>query len=108
MNKPLVDLAERGVVEAEAIHAARPEVLDEDVRSTDQPPQNVDAGRLMEIEPQAALVPIDRQEIRRDPLATGVALIGTDPRRPVAARRIAFRWLDLDDVCAQVRQNHGA
>ncbi len=57
------------------------------------------------VEPHAALVPIDREEVRRRPRPVGG---GADPWRAPAARPIALGRLDLDDIGAQVAEQHGA
>ena len=93
------------VVEAESGETARPEVLDEDVTARQQPAQDLGPLRAPEIEPDAALVPIDRQEVGR---RAGPGCRFPDPWRTPAAGRVAFGRLDLDDIGAQVGEEHRA
>ncbi len=53
------------IVEAEAVQAARPEVLDQHVRPTDQPADDFPTFRLAKVQAQAALVAVDRHEVGR-------------------------------------------
>ena len=62
---------------------------------------------LLEVEPDAALVPVDRQVVGRGPGLAG-RRGRADPRRAPAARRVAVGRLDLDDVGAEVGQQHRA
>src|SRR6478672_5948400 len=60
---------------------------------------------MAEVDPDAALVAVDREVVGRGPRAVGVA---ADPRRPPTARRVALGRLELDHVGAEVAQEHRA
>ena len=107
MDEPRVQPTQRLVIEAEPREPADPEVLDQDIAALEQPAQDGRAVGLLEVEPDAALVPIDREVVGRGPgLARGRRR--PDPRRSPAAGRVALGRLDLDDVGAQVAQQHRA
>ena len=58
---------------------------------------------VLQVEADRALVAVDRQEVGRGPRAGRRV---ADPRRTPAARRVAVGRLDLDDVGAEVGQEH--
>ena len=60
---------------------------------------------LPQVEPDRALVAVDRQVVGRGPRPGGLV---ADPRRAPAARRVALGRLDLDDVRARGREEHRA
>src|SRR5437870_5543634 len=95
VDEPGVDGAERLVLEAEPRRWSGPEVVQDDVSGRREPEQRAASGGLLEIEDQAALVPVAGEVERRHAGVSG---------RPEAARRVAFGGLDLDDVGAQVAQ----
>ena len=81
------------VAEAELLHRAAPEVLDQHVGVAHQAQQDLAALRLLEVERDAALVAVQHQERRRD---------AVDARLAIAARVVAAgQLLDLDDVGAE-------
>src|SRR5207253_2403878 len=94
-----VDRRQGVVAEAEALHGARPEILDEDVGALDEIPEDVGAFRGLQIEREIPLVAVDDEIRRRLP-----ALV----RRPgprLVARAGVFH---LDDVGPHVGQQHAA
>src|SRR6185437_11852579 len=94
VDQPGVQLAERRVREAELLEATDPEVLDDDVTAAEQRAQDVPSVLPPQVEAEAALVPVDGEVVRGRP---GAIHPRGDPRRAPAARRVAFRRLDLDD-----------
>ena len=105
MDEGRVQPRQLGVVEPESGEPAGPEVLDEDVAARDQATQDLGPLRAPQVEPDAALVPIDGEEVGGRPRAGRLL---PDPRRPPAAGRVALGRLDLDDVGAEVAQEHRA
>src|SRR6185369_2955715 len=59
--QPRVARGKRDSVESERIQFARPKILDQNVGLIEQSPQDLPAGRLFEIEQDAALAPRDIQ-----------------------------------------------
>ena len=105
VDEPRVERPQRLVVEPEPGEAIAPEVLDQDVRVGQQPAQDRRAVGALEVEAEAALVAVDREEIGGGPRP---GLDRADPRRTPAAGRIALRWLDLDHLGAEVAEQHRA
>ena len=99
MDEARVQRLERRVAEPQPVETARPEVLDEHVAAGDQAAEDLPAGVRREVEPDRALVPVDRQGVGRG--ARPVRL-GPDPGRPPATRRVAIGRLDLDHVGTEV------
>src|SRR5581483_2639564 len=77
------------VVDAEALRHARSKTLDHHVRVRGEPRYDVNGIRVLEIEGDAALVPI----------------LGLELHRHISAPRIAARRLDLDHIRAEVRED---
>ena len=100
-----VELAERGVAEPERGHPADAVVLDQHVRPREEPTKHLATGVGLQVEPDRALVPVDREEVGGRPRAVGLV---ADPRRPPAPRRVAVGRLDLDHVRAEVGEQHRA
>ena len=67
MDQARVQPSQRLIVEAEPREPADPEVLDQDVAALEQAVQDGDAIGLLEVEPDAALVAIDREVVGRGP-----------------------------------------
>ena len=105
VDESRVDPAQLGLVEPEPRKAADPEVLDDDVGTPEQPPQDVLAGFGAQVDAHAALVAVHRQEIGG---GSGARLLGTDPRRAPGAGRVALGWLHLDDLGPEVGEEHRA
>jgi len=100
-DDPLVQRPELRVGQAEPLHDARPEVLPDDVRLPHEIVEHLAAAVARQIERERLLVTVDRQEVRR--LAVGQERRPHDPHR-VAAVGV----LDLDDLGAQVGEQHRA
>ena len=67
MDEGRVERRERRVVEAEPVEAADPEVLDEHVGLRQEPAQDRRTLGLPEVEPDRALVAVDREVVGRGP-----------------------------------------
>lgn len=80
--------------EAEPGQRSGPEVLHDDVRSGDQPQGRVPVALLLEVEDHRALPAVEGED---DALA-----VGAD-----AARLVPVRWLDLDDLGAEIAEQLG-
>ena len=107
VDEARVAFRERVVAHAQPLHHARPEALDEDVVVLREPKQDVARGRLLQVEPQGALVAIERQEVGRRRavlLLLLAAVVGRHPADVVAAGRV----LDLEDLGSEVGQQQGA
>ena len=91
--------AQRLVVQAQALHQPRREVLDDDVGVADHVQEERTALGLFQVQHNAALVVVEQQEVHR-----------VEPRHlgTVAARLLAARRLDLEDVGAQPPEELGA
>jgi hypothetical protein len=87
---------QRGVVEAECSHHTRAAVFRENVCRIHQPRGDLAPLRGFEIQHDAALSPVDRVVGRR---------VTTDAAGHPAGH-VAFRRLDLDDVGAQIGEEH--
>ena len=104
MDEARVERGEDVVPEPEPGEAVRSEVLDEDVGVGEESAQHVGAGGLLQVEPEAALVAVDREVVGGGPASRRSSL--AHPRRAPAAGRVALGRLDLDDVGAEVGQEH--
>ncbi len=100
-----VQLAQDVVIEAEAGEATRPEVLDEDVAAGQQAAQHLGTVGLVQVERDRALVAVDREVVGRGPRVVGGV---ADPGWAPATGRIALGRLDLDDVGAEIAEEHRA
>jgi hypothetical protein len=89
VDQPRIDRRQRLVAEAEALHGARAEVLDEDVGRPDERLDHVHRLGRLEIERHAALVAVEEQ------VGRGLAVLVRGPGAGLVARA---RVLDLDDV----------
>ena len=91
---------DRLVAESQTVHRAGTEVLHEHVRPIEQLLENPARLRLLQIERQALLVPVDAEEVRT---------FFADERRSPPARVVpAAGLLDLDDPRAHVGEQHRA
>ena len=95
INQPGIAFAQRRIIETQARHAARFEVLDEDVRGIDQLVQRGQSRFAIEIERDTLLVAIEGAKKSR-------------ARTKQTARTVAARRFDLDDFGAKVAKNHPA
>ena len=95
----LVVLDGRGVIgwaggdEPQPIERTKPEILDHDIRARAQPPRDAEPCLVLQIEADAALVAVEHREIAR-------------ARSQQAARLIAAHRLHLDDVGAEIAEDH--
>ena len=78
VNQPRVALTQPLMAQAQPIHHARAEVLDQDVAAIGQAPHDLQALRLFEVDHHAAFVAVDHQEQGSRPRPAGMK------RRPVA------------------------
>jgi len=77
-------------------------VVHEEVRATQQPVQQLATRIGAQVEHDRSLVAVDRCEVRAAPLGRVAP-----PRRSPGARLVAVGRLDLDDIGAEVGQQHG-
>ncbi len=102
-----VRLPERLVADAEAIEHARAKALDQDVGRLRQPEQCLLSPFLLQIEPDGALVPVQRQVERRAGPQGRLLVRAVERRRPanvVAGAGV----LDLDHIGAEVGEQERA
>jgi hypothetical protein len=99
VHEPRVRGGELLVAESRALHHAGAEVLDHDVRSLGERAGSAARLWLGEVEDEALLVPVDREEVRRRPRRV--------VRRTPAPRLVAgLRALDLRHPGAEVAEQH--
>ena len=103
VDEARVDRRQLVVAEAQSSQRAGSEVLDQRVRTAKQPAEDRRAIGLLEIEPDAPLVPVDSEEVGRRSRPVRFA---ADPRRAPASGRVPLGRLDLHDVRAQVAEKH--
>jgi hypothetical protein len=94
-----VDAAGAGEIEPELVDRARSETLDEHVGAADQAVEDLEPARRLEVEGEAFLVSIQRDE--------GGALAAPVGRRPRSGVVPAAWALDLDDFRAHVAEGLG-
>ncbi len=92
-------VGEGGVAEAELLHGARPEILEEHVTLPDQGAQDRLSLGVLEVEGDALLVAIDRHE---------VGGFAAHERRPASGVVPLAGFLDLDDLGTHVPEHHRA
>src|SRR4029453_724812 len=90
---------DRSVVEAQALDDAGPKPFEEDIGALQQSPYDLLAGVGLEVDGDALLA-----EVADDRVGRVAAVARADRARPVAIADA----LDLDDVGAVLRQQHGA
>ncbi len=88
------------LAETDPLHHPRTEVLHENIGAGDQPAQDLRALRLLEIEGDRPLAAVGRNEQGRE-------LAGRVDRLAATPRDVSAERLNLDDVGALVRQEHG-
>ncbi len=99
VHEARVQARERAIAEAELVHRARTEVLQQHVALLDQLPKDLLSFLGLEIQGDALLAPVHRHEVGR---------LAADERRP-AARVVALAGLlDLDHLGAHVAEHHRA
>jgi hypothetical protein len=94
VDEARVGFAERGEVEAEPAHHARPVVLHQDVDFGGETVRGRDGALLLEVEHHAALAGVELAEVAAGAVA----------QRRARAHHVTFRRLDLDDVGAEIGQ----
>jgi hypothetical protein len=97
INDARVDCRYRLVADAQLVDDAGAKALDDDIRAGGEAHEGVDAGGLLEVQRQAALVAIDQLEIAR------LAVHGAGAACVVAGTGV----LDLDHVGAEIAEVHG-
>src|SRR5690606_10238577 len=95
IDEPGIDRGQSVVAEPEALHHARPEVLDDDIRLLDELLDDRDRFGSAQIEDDASLAAVERNEV--------VAEL-PEERGKVAGVVTLPGCLDLDDVCPEVTQ----
>ena len=96
VDEPGIHGANGFVLEAEPRRRLRAEIVHHHVRGLGEPEQRLPARLVLQVEDDAALVAIAREEERRHPRMA---------RGPEPARRVALRRLDLDHVGPHVAQH---
>ncbi len=103
-----VDLGQGRVVEAEPVEPADAEVLDEHVGAPQEAPQHGRAVGCLEVEPDRALVAVDREVVRGGPGIVRPGQSRADPWRAPRPRPVPVGRLDLDHVGPEVGEEHRA
>ncbi len=104
VDEPGVALGEPLVADAEAVHHAGAEVLDQHVGAVDQATEHLEALLLLEVDHHAALAAVDALEVA----AVGAVPAGLGRERGHLARAVAAGRLDLHHVGALVGEQHRA
>src|SRR5215207_3168604 len=102
-----VRLAKYLVADAQVVEHTRPEALDQGVGGLDQLEQRLSAALLLQVDPDRALVAVERQVERRAGPERGVLLGSVVRRRPADVVALAG-VLDLDHVGAEIGEQQGA
>src|SRR5262249_13899950 len=98
-NQPRIDLARRVIAKPKGFHGAGAKVFDQYVSGLDEPTQNLQRLRVLEVQCQAALTAVDTHKI---------GALTVDKRWTIAPRVIAsFRALHFHHIGAHVPQHHG-
>ena len=97
-----VDLANRLISQAQPLHHAGPEILDDDVGARDELLHQREIPSILKVRGEAALVPVDRMEERAVALHLKIREIEPPAELP------AVRPLDLNDGCAEIGESQGA
>ena len=104
VDEPRVLLAQPLVADAEAVHHAGPERLEQHVGAAREPQQHVAAAGRLEVDPDGPLAAVQRQERRGRRAGIGALVLRLGPADVVAHPRV----LDLDHVGAEVGQQQRA
>ena len=94
------ELAHRVVADAEPVGDSRLEALDHDVRGGDEPADRLLPGLGLQVDGDARLVAVQRQE------QTAELLAGTESGHAPAPRALALARLHLDHLGAEVAEQH--
>ena len=97
-------LAQALVADAEAVEHAGAEGLEQHVVLAGQAQQHVAPALVLEVDPDRALVAVEREEHRRLRAVLGALVVWRRPADVVPHPRV----LDLEDVGPEVRQKQGA
>ena len=98
-DEPGIVSHERVPAQVEPVDRTGSEVLDDDIRLADEAMHEVTTSLGLEVDGEAALVPVDGEEVGADAVCR--------PRWAPGAQIVArARPLDLDDVGAEVAQDH--
>src|SRR2546422_2614053 len=92
-----IEASSASEVESEFFDGPRAQALDEHVGASDQPLQNLEPARGLEVESEALLVAVQRDERR--------ALLAPIGRRPRPGIVAAPRTLDLDDLGSHIPED---
>ncbi len=95
--------AERLVADAQAVDHAHPGILDHRVDRLGEAKEGIAVLLGLEIEDDAALVAVDAGEVA--PVVAPLRVVGSGSQ---VARHVPERWLHLDHVRAEIREQHGA
>ena len=102
VDQARVDRVQLLPADAEPLGRADAVVLDEDVARPDKIEDGGETVRMLEVERDRALVPVEAEEGRR---------LAADPERPEPVRPVVLagaRRLELDDVCSEIAEAHPA
>ena len=93
-NQPRIELLYRVIAKAKGLHGARPKIFDEHIGRLDEPLQGFEGLRVLEVQGEAALAPVDTHE---------VGALAIDKRRPIAARIVpGLRAFEFHDIRTHV------
>ena len=104
VDEPGVLLAQALVADAEPVHHAGAEALEQHVGLAHEPQQHLAPGLGLEVDADRALVAVEREEERRAGARLGALVARRRPAHVVAQPRV----LDLEHVGAEVGQQPGA
>ena len=93
-------LAQPLVPQTPSVERPRREALKNEIYLFRQPYKQLPPARVFEVQSDPALVGVEGEPVQ----ALRRALLAAQERRP-AARRVAARWLDLDDIRAEVAED---
>ena len=96
-----VDGGERPVIDPEPLRHAGREVADDDVRHADQPVEERPAAPVFEVDRDAFLVAVERQEVGTHAVERMFRIRGEQAPGPLPRQRF-----DLDGLRAQIGQDH--
>src|SRR5215210_4311668 len=102
-----IRLAQHLVADAQPLEHARPEALDQHVGGFGELQESLPSPLLLQVEPDRALIAVQRQVDRRAGAEPGVlvaAVVGRGPADVVALAGV----LDLDHVSAEIGEEQGA
>ena len=104
VNQPRVQLAQAVKTQVQPLQRPRPPIIQQHIGNFDQPLKNFLAPGLAQIQSNAFLVAVDRQETGADLAAIGGLDKGVVQPRPFAA----LDALNFDNLGPHIGQDHGA